>query len=269
MRTTRLASLALVAAFAGSAGASPRQGRFVGIHPIPPSAGGGFCEIEAPHVHVFEPGKLEYRAHEGYHFFVGDPVAYGYDGPRHQYKGHHPIHVHAVVGDAHEDVEFCYLDGPHFHAFTPAVEAEFKLVGDTYFYVAEPPPIYLEARPAHVKINAVYAPLRYQRPVVTVEPPVGWIGVRAGFGVPVAAVGVHGGVDVVAPVVVGPRVRAEVVVPAPSLEVNIGLGVGIGGEVHHHHGHGHKHGHKHKHKKHKHKHDNGRHRGWGKKRSFF
>lgn len=250
-----LIALAVLAGVAGTAAADVHQVRYVGTHPVSRSAGGGFCEIEAPHVHVFEASKLEYRTHAGYNFFVGDPVAYGYDGPRHQYKGHHPIHVHAVVGDPHDDVQFCYLDGPHFHAFVPAVEADFKVVGDTYFYVAEPPPVYLEARPAYVKINAIYTPLRYARPVVTVEAPSAWIGVRAGFGVPVAEV--RGGVGVVAPVVVVPSVRAEVYIPAPTLEVNIGVGVGIGvgGEVH---------GPRKRH------HNNGKHKGWGnkKKRSF-
>lgn len=227
------------------------------MHPIPSAAGGGYCEIEAPHVHVFAPTKLEYRVHGKDHFFVGDPVAYGYSGPRVAYKGHHPIHVHAVVGDADEDVELCYIDGPHFHAFAPApeVKADFELVGDAYFFIGEPPPIYIEQRPAMVKINAIYQPLRYERPVITVEPPSAWIGIR--FGAPAAVVDVRGsGVAVEAP-----RVRAgvEVVVPAPSIEVNVGLGFGMRGGVFvdehpgRHRGH-YKHKHKRKHHKHKHKH---------------
>ena len=47
-------------------------------------------------------------------YFVGDPVAYKYDGPKHSYKGPHPIHVEAVVG-GDPDVEYCYIEGPHFH----------------------------------------------------------------------------------------------------------------------------------------------------------
>lgn len=245
MRTTPWIVLAVALLTASAAAGRGRQNRYVGTHPIPASEGGGYCQIEGPHVHVFAPSKLEYRVHGKDNFFVGDPVAYGYAGPRTAYKGHHPIHVHAVVDDDDDDVEFCYIDGPHFHAFAPApeVKAEFQLAGDAYFFVGDPPPIYVEQRPAMVKINAIYQPLRYERPVITVEPPSAWIGVR--FGAPAAVVDVRGP-DVI---VETPRVRTgiEVVVPAPSLEVNVGIGVGVRGGVivddHHH------------------RHDNGRHRG--------
>jgi hypothetical protein len=242
MRTSSWIVLVTAMLAASAEAGRGKQTRFVGTHPIPAAEGGGFCEIEAPHVHVFAPTKLEYRVHGKDNFFVGDPVAYGYAGPRHAYKGHHPIHVHAVVGDAEEDVELCYIDGPHFHAFAPPSEAkgEFEVVGDAYFFVGEPPPIYVEQRPAMIKINAIYQPLRYERPVVTVEPPSAWIGVR--FGAPAAVV------DVRAPgvVVETPRVRAgvEVIVPTPSLEVNIGVGGGVIIDGHHHH-----------------RHDRGKHRG--------
>ncbi len=211
MRNTALIVLVIVG-LAATAAAKGKQTRYVGTHPIPSAAGGGFCEIEGPHVHVFAPTKLEYRTHGKDNFFVGDPVAYGYPGPRHAYKGHHPIYVHAVVGDSEDDVEMCFIDGPHFHGFAPPpeVKAEFSFVGDTYFFIGEPPPVYLELRPAMVKINAIYQPLRYERPVVTVEPRV-----RAGV---------------------------EVVVPTPSLEVNIGVGGGVIIDGHHHHHHRHDNG---------------------------
>src|SRR5665647_2180004 len=190
MRSIYLVAILLAAAAVPSASADKRgkQVRYLGIHPVPKSEGGGICYIEGPHVHIFAANKLEYRDHGNYNYFVGDPVAYGYDGPRHAYKGHHPIHVNVVVGDDQDDVEYCYIDGPHFHYFTPppAIEADFKVAGDAYFYVAEPPPAYIEARPAMIKINAVYTPIEYSRPVVTVEPPSGWIGVR--FGVPAVVV---------------------------------------------------------------------------------
>ena len=57
-----------------------RQVRFVGTHPIPKSEGGGICYIEGPHVHIFDADKVQYRDHRGSNYFVGDPVAYGYDG---------------------------------------------------------------------------------------------------------------------------------------------------------------------------------------------
>jgi hypothetical protein len=210
MRT--LLVLALVVAVPALAEA--KHHRYIGIHPIAKSHGGGICYIEGPHVHVFEADKVQYRDHDGAAYFVGDPVAYGYDGPRHVYKGHHPIHVHAVVGTDQPDVEFCYLDGAHYHYFTPPEGPEFKVVGDAYFYVGTPPRVYVEGRPAFVRINALYQPIVYARPVVTVEAPVGWIGAH---------------VDVVAPVVVVPsgpgvRVEAGVRVPMPSVRVDIGIG---------------------------------------------
>lgn len=233
MRTIYLVLLVLFAAGVSPAAAkSGKQVRYIGIHPVPKSAGGGLCYIEGPHVHIFAANKVEYRDHRNNNHFVGDPVAYGYDGPKHAYKGHHPIHVHANVGDDQEDVEFCYLDGPHYHHFTPPLEvrADFAVADDAYFYVAEPPAAYIEARPAMIKVNAMYTPLVYTRPVVTVEPPSGWIGVR--FGGPAVVVDARP-----AAVVVTPRVRTgvEVHVPAPSISVDIGFG----GHIHGGHGRGH------------------------------
>jgi hypothetical protein len=69
-----------------------------------------------------------------------------------------------------------------------------------------------------MKINAVYQPLVYDRPNVTVEAPVGWIGARAEFVAPVCAVVVppSGGVAI------------GVGVPAPGVHVGIGVGIGAG-----------------------------------------
>ena len=196
-----------------------KQVRYVGIHPIPRSEGGGICYIEGPHVHLFDADKIQYRDHHGASYFVGDPVAYGYDGKRYAYRGHHPIHVDVVVGDGEPDEEYCYLSGPHYHYFAPPEGPEFKVAGGAYFYVGDPPRAYVEARPAMIEINTMYRPLVYTRPVVTVDAPVGWIGARAEFVGPavVAPVGVG--------VVGGVGVGVGVVVPAPSVRVDIGVGV--------------------------------------------
>lgn len=218
-----------------------RQVRYAGVHPVANSDGGGMCHIEAPHVHIYPANKLEYRVHADNNIFVGDPVAYGWDGPKHAYKGHHPIQLDAVAGVGDPYTHYCYLDGAHYHGWEPE-GPDFKVVGDAYFYVGTPAPLYVEARPAYIGINATYRPLVYTRPVVDVEPPRGWIGAR---------------VDVVGPgVVVAPRARAvvapgvhvgaEVHVPLPSVQI----GVHVGGpavivtEPHHHH---------YKHKKMKHR----------------
>ena len=208
-----------------------RQVRFVGIHPIPKSDGGGMCNIEGPHVHIYATNKLEYRDHHGDAYFVGDPAAYKFEGPKYAYNGPHPIHVDAVVG-GEPDTVYCYLEGPHFHNFQPPAGADFKLEGDAYFYVAEPPQVFIDARPAFVGINTVYRPLAYSRPVVSVEPPHGWIGARAEFAPP----RVEGGV------IVDHRGRVEgggggigggisigvAVPPPPSISIGVGVGVGVG-----------------------------------------
>ena len=217
--------VALALSTAPAAASPGRQVRYIGIHPLPKAEGGGICYIEGPHVHVYDADKIQYRDHRGARYFVGDPVAYGYDGERYAYKGHHPIHVSAVVGDSEPDDEYCYLSGPHYHYFAPPEGPEFKLVGDAYFFVGDPPHAYVEARPALMKINAVYQPLVYERPMITVDAPAGWIGARAEFAAPAVVVAAPAPV-VVAPTVVAPAagVHIEAHVPMPSVHVDIGIG---------------------------------------------
>lgn len=217
-----LAALLVVSA-SSTAEARRKQVRYAGIHSVPKGHGGGLCHIELPHVHVYAPDvSVQYREHRGQQVFVGDPVAYGWDGDRHTYYGHHPVHVNVLVGTDELDEEYCYLDGPHYHAFSPppAVVTDFRVEGGAYFYIGTPPPVYVEARPAMVKINAVYQPLVYERPVVTVTPPQGWIGVRFAAR-EVRPAPVRGGavVEVHAPVV---EIRP------PSVEIGIGIGIGVG-----------------------------------------
>ncbi len=206
-----------------------KQVRYAGIHPIAKVEGGGICHIEGPHVHVYPANKLEYRVYADNNVFIGDPVAYGWDGPKFAYKGNHPIQVNAVVDVGAEPmVHYCYLDGPHFHYFEPEGQPDFKVVGGAYFYVGAPAPAYIEARPTYVAINATYRPLVYVRPVIEVEPPSGWIGARVDL-FPAAVV-----VEAPPPVVVeAPRARGgvsvDVHIPVPTIQV--GVGVGIGGGV--------------------------------------
>lgn len=207
-----------------------RQVRFAGIHPIPKAEGGGICHIQGPHVHIYAANKLEYRTHDDDNVFVGDPVAYGWDGPKYAYKGNHPIQVNAMVG-GDPDVVYCYINGPHYHYFEPDQD-DFKLVGGAYFYVGTPAPVYVQARPQYVGINAVYDPIVYTRPVVEVTPPEGWIGARVDLVGPAVVVETPPPV-VVAPhaEVVTPGIHAGVQVvlpPPPTIEVGIGVHVGGG-----------------------------------------
>ena len=228
-------ALALIAPATAHATAG-KQVRYIGVHPVPKAEGGFICYIEGPHVHIFEADKLQYRDHHGAAYFVGDPVAYGYDGPRFAYKGHHPIQVHVVVAEPEPEPDevYCYLSGPHYHAFAPAEGPDFQMAGNAYFYVGAPPPVYVDARPAMMKINAVYQPLVYERPVITVDAPEGWIGARAEFAAPVVVVEPPrpAAAVVVAPPRVGVGISVQAIVPPPpSISIGVGIGVGVGGGV--------------------------------------
>ena len=247
---------ATLAAAAGTAAAA--QINFVGVHPIAAAHGDGFCYIEVPHIHVYDPDHSDtmYRQVDDHHHFVGDPVAYDYDGPTYTYYGHHPIAVDVVVGEPRDVhyVEHCYLDGPHYHYYEPPADWSFQVEGGAFWYVGAYAPEYERDRARRVKINEIYARISYERPIVTVSAPAAYLGpiveVRTervpahksvhGDAHPVrgsAGVEVHGGV--------------EVYVPVPSLEVSIGIGgVAVGGQ--HHHGGEHK-PKKHKNGKHKYK----------------
>lgn len=227
-----------------------RQVRYAGIHPVAKSEGGGICHIEFPHVHVYPANKLEYRLVADNYVFVGDPVAYGWDGPKYAYKGHHPIQGNVIADLPEPTTHYCYITGPHYHYFEPPEGPDFKLVGDAYFYVGTPAPAYLEARPAYIGINAVYTPIVYTRPVIEVEPPSGWIMVRPGFVVEAPAVvvdGPRGRGDVEMVGGVGVSAGVSVHIPVPTISV----GVEVGGPAVMVRGHGHG---KFKHKKFKRRH---------------
>jgi hypothetical protein len=240
-----LVGLALALSSPAAAKNYGRQVRFAGVHPVPKGDGGGMCHIEAPHVHIYKPNKLEYRVVADNNVFIGDPVAYGWDGEKHAYKGHHPVQVNVVAGIGQPTTHYCYITGPHYHSFEPAEGPEFQVVGDAYFYVGEPAPLYLEARPTYIGINATYEPIVYTRPVVTVEPPSLWIGVRPGFMIvePAVVVDTHpgrhlghhkGGVVVGGGAVVTGGVSVSVPMPSVSVGVHIGgpaVMIGGGGHV--------------------------------------
>jgi hypothetical protein len=224
MRTLLLALLMV----AGSAGtALAKQHRYVGEHPV---GGGGFCHINAAHVHVASPVKAEvlFRNHDGWAHFVGDPVAYGYAGPKFAYAGPHPVHVDVIIGETEVDgdeIEYCYLRGPHYHLSAPPPDAHFQLEGGAYWYVEALPPEFTAAKPRLAVINAVYEPMVYVRPVVTVAPPRGWIDVY------VAAPTVRAGVVVEAASVPPPSpeqmaigVGLSVQLPMPVIGVHVGAG---------------------------------------------
>ena len=240
-----LGAASLYGTGANAAKGKGKQVRFVGEHPIPKKHGGGVCHIEVPHVHAYLPSdaKVQYRLVDDQYYFVGDPVAYGWDGPRYTYSGHHPVPVGEVVYDhrGHDDVEYCYLDGAHFHTYAPSAEMSFELKGDAYWYVGDFPAAYVDARVELDPIDVVYEPIHYTRPVVVVEAPAAWVGFRYRVGGPVIVaddhvhVHDHGHVDA--------HVGIGVAIEVPTIVVGGGVIV----EDHHHH------------------HDNGWHKGHYKK----
>jgi hypothetical protein len=224
--------LACVLATPAAAKKYGKQVRYAGIHPVAKAEGGGICHVELPHVHVYPANKLEYRVVAENNVFIGDPVAYGWDGPKHAYTGAHPVQVNIIAGTPEPYTHYCYLNGPHYHYFEPPEGPEFKVVGDAYFYVGEPPQAMIEARPAFVGINAVYTPLVYTRPVIEVEPPSGWIMVRPGFAIEAPGAVIvdgprgrghgRGGVGVVGGV--GVSAGVSVSIPVPTLSVGVQVG---------------------------------------------
>jgi hypothetical protein len=246
-------TLITVALLASASDAEARHHRYVGVHPVADAAGGGTCYIEAPHVHVYAPVdvKVQYRVHDGWHHFVGDPVAHGYEGPRHAYHGAHPIHVDVVVNDPYWEgdhhVEWCYLAGAHYHWYEPGVRDKFVVEGEVYWYVGVYPEEFERGRKVHGRINVVYEPIEYQRPEVVVEPPTGYVDIMV---VTPAVVVETPAVEVHTP---RPRparggVHIEVEVPVPTIEVHAGASIGVGVVGGHRH---HKHKKYKKHKKHK------------------
>jgi len=191
---------ATVIASPGSVHATPsamvaKQIAYVGVHPIPVEAGGGFCDIEGPHVHIYRPEHADelYRVVGGSYLFIGDPVPFGYDGPRHAYHGRHPIPVDELVSRDHAEHDgtvYCYLDGPHYHIYTPPSALSFVERGNAYWYTGAWTPSYQHDAPRYQKINLLYEPLTYARPVVTAAAPVG-------YHVPVIEVAVHAPAPVV------------------------------------------------------------------------
>jgi hypothetical protein len=223
---TVMIGLALIF-FTGSAEARAKAARYRSHHPLPKHIG-GYCYIEVPHTHGFGPhDRRVYRTMEGELYFVGDPVPYGYEGPRHSYFGGHPVVDVTVSGSV---PIYCYLDGAHYHHYEPPSSAQFQVHGGAYFYVGAYDPVYQREKSRYVIVNDVYRPMAYTRPVVDIA---------------VVPPEVHARVMVVGPAVRG-RGRAVVAAPAPSVGLHVGVGISVGGPVvrervivhepvHHHH----------------------------------
>ncbi|CAM3991314.1 hypothetical protein G4177_12485 [Corallococcus sp. ZKHCc1 1396] len=237
MSRLNLAGLSAVLLLVTASAAEAKQWKHAGMHPRTGQPADGLCHIETTHVHSAAPlyGDTLYRTRDDVHVFIGDPTPFGYEGPRHSYYGHHPVVLNVLLRiEVDVDVvEYCYHDGPHYHAYEPPPRQTFVDKEDVHYYAGEYPEEYKRENPRRGRINAVYRPWGAPRPAVTFAPPPQYRG-------PIIQVGVN--VDVR---VGSPR-------PPPPREVII---IREDNDRDHGHGHGHGHG---KHKKHKHKKFKGR-----------
>jgi hypothetical protein len=151
--------------------AEARHVHFGGPHPVAAKFGGGYCYIETPHMHIYMPDHAPlYQQVNDEYVFTGDPTPFGYEGDKFQYYGHHPI------ASVNGEPVYCYLEGPHFHAYEPPSEG-YKMKKGVAFYVGPYTPAYNKMRPQRTKlINAEYRPYASYRPVVEVQPPEEWQG---------------------------------------------------------------------------------------------
>src|SRR5262245_10751664 len=127
MRTPRAPSILLTLLIATAAEAGPREprpeapppaparGRFLGAHPIAARLGGGYCYIDVPHLHPYIPDRPALYQQVGDAFlFTGDPVPFGYEGPRTVFYGAHPVQVR-LEGHLPTAPLYCGIRGPHYH----------------------------------------------------------------------------------------------------------------------------------------------------------
>ncbi len=191
---------------------------YVGPHPVVSSHIRGMCFIEGPHLHDYRPHKAILYVQQGDEWsFVGDPTEFEKESPRYVYYGHHPVFWTEpyASGPRVKVSPVCYISGPHYHWYQPGPNMQFALKGDAYFYMGPWLPGYRRHWRRHSPIDDYYASVEIVRPVITVTPPAGFIGVYAG---PYRH-GVHSHVEGRLYV---PAPRVEVNVPVPSLEIMVG-----------------------------------------------
>lgn len=239
MSRLNLAGLSAVLLFAAAGVAEAKQWKYAGMHPRSGQPADGLCHIEMTHVHTAAPLHADtlYRTRDNVYVFIGDPTPFGYEGPRHAYYGHHPVVLNVLINiEVDVDVvEYCYHDGPHYHAYEPPPRQRFEEKEDVAYYTGEYPEEYQRETPKMTRVNSVYRHWSAPRPEVTVAPPSGYRGpvIQVGLRLPIPSV----------------EVRVGSPPPPPEREVVIIREERV---VHEHHDHCEHHSHKkHKHKKHK------------------
>lgn len=175
---------------------------FAGAHPISSHIGKGYCYIQVPHIHAYAPEHPElYQEVDHAHLFVGDPVPFGYDGPKHVWYGHHPVYVGPLHRPA-PSPHFCWMKGPHYHAYAAPPTPEYQRQNDVIFFMGPIPGVLVQERPRREEVLEIaYRPYVKLRPQVVVVPPPLWQGTVWVIGGPSVGVVVPG-VQVVTPNVV-------------------------------------------------------------------
>ncbi|RKH11489.1 hypothetical protein D7Y13_29505 [Corallococcus praedator] len=235
-----LAGLGAVLLLVTGSVAEAKPWKHAGMHPRTGKPADGLCHIETMHVHTAAPlyGETLYRTRDDVHVFIGDPTPFGYEGPRHAYYGHHPVVLNVYIQVDVDVVEYCYHDGPHYHAYAPPPRQEFVDREDVHYYAGDYPDEYRRDSPRRGRVNTVYRGWESPRPVVTVAPPPQYHGpiIQVGLNLPVPRVEVRVGEPYPRP-------------PPPAREVVIIREERV---VHEHHDDHHDHGKHHgKHDKHK------------------
>jgi hypothetical protein len=158
--------------------------RWRGPHPVAAKAGGGFCQIGRLHFHPYEADpaqELHTFKRRDVRSFIGDPVAFGYDGNKFAYHHHHPLPAGAGL---------CFIDGPHWHASPPP--GGYKKVEEVSFYVSKLPASYHELRKEAAARTKYYKDAKYERPKAVTPPPEWttlWTPILQGKPLPPEAVG--------------------------------------------------------------------------------
>lgn len=217
MRRAPVVASFVVALLAGPGWALGDIVHFEGPHPVAPDVHRGMCHVEGPHVHAYAPHKpVLYVQVKDHWTFVGDPTEFDREAPRYAYHSHHPVFWVDAEADPDAEIEhYCYISGPHHHWYAPPPRFRFELKGGVYWYVAAHPRWYRERWRKHRAIDDHYATVVIHRPVVTVEPPVGFVGVVVGPGGHRVHGRVHGGVYVAPP-------HVDVDVHLPSVGIRFG-----------------------------------------------
>ena len=86
---------------------------YYGVHPHPDGHHlGRFCNIQGAHSHGYDPfHRHRYEFHDGYYFWLGDPMLFGITTGLYSYFGHHPL--------SHYFGGYCYITGRHHHNYSP------------------------------------------------------------------------------------------------------------------------------------------------------